>query len=43
METKTTALNETLAHNHDALEEISGDIKNVVSEETETRFKAQVA
>ena len=42
MEKKTSELNENLAQNQDALEEILGDIKDVVSEEAETRFKSQV-
>ena len=42
MDKKTKELNESLAENHDALEEILGDIKDVVSEETETRFKSEI-
>ena len=42
MQKKTKELNESLIQNHDALEGILGDIKDVVSEETETRFKVQV-
>ena len=42
MQKKTKELNENLIQNHDALEGILGDIKDVVSEETETRFKVQV-
>ena len=41
MKKKTKELNENLEQNQDALEEILGDIKEVVSEETETRFKVQ--
>ena len=39
MKKKTKELSENLAQNQDALEEILGDIKEVVSEETETRFR----
>ena len=42
MQKKSKELNESLAQNHDALEEILGDIKDVVSGETETRFKSQI-
>ena len=42
MEKKTSELNENLTQNQDALKEILGDIKNVVSEEAETRFKSKV-
>ncbi len=42
MKKKTKELNDNLKQNHEALEEILGDIKDVVSEETETRFKVQV-
>jgi len=42
MQKKTKELNENLIQNHDALEGILGDIKDVVSEETETRFKVQI-
>ena len=42
MQKKTKELNKSLIQNHDALEEILGDIKDVVSEETETRFKVQI-
>ena len=42
MQKKTKELNENLSQNHDALEEILGDIKSVVSGETKTRFKAQM-
>ena len=42
MQKKTKELNETLAQNHDALEEILDDIKDVVSEERETRFSVQM-
>ena len=41
MKKKPKELSESLAQNQDALEEILGDIKEVVSEETETRFKVQ--
>ena len=42
MQKKTKELNENLIQNHDALEGILDDIKDVVSEETETRFKAEM-
>ena len=42
MQKKTKELNESLIQNHEALEGILGDIKDVVSEETETRFKVQI-
>ena len=42
MKKNTKELNDNLKKNHEALEEILGDIKDVVSEETETRFKVQV-
>ena len=42
MKRKTKELNDNLKQNHEALEEILGDIKDVVSEETETRFKVQM-
>ena len=42
MQKKTKELNENLIQNHEALEGILGDIKDVVSEETETRFKVQI-
>ena len=42
MKKKTKELNDNLKQNHEALEEILDDIKDVVSEETETRFKVQV-
>jgi hypothetical protein len=42
MKRNTKELNDNLKQNHEALEEILGDIKDVVSEETETRFKVQM-
>ena len=42
MKKKTKELNDNLKQNHEALEEILGDIKDVVSGETETRFKVQM-
>ncbi len=42
MKKNTKGLNDNLKQNHEALEEILGDIKDVVSEETETRFKVQM-